>query len=202
MQQRHSTLGEQPVPQLGADLAAIDCVHCCTAVIRAQYVTMQSMCGIRQQAGAKPFAARGQQVHKLGRTTRVAASNGSTGGNTTIHKLIEKEGILMVPGASAGLHSIHTAAAVCRVTAAVNMHRSCHPACMFTVHSGSCCANNAPVNSICVAAGCYDALSGKVLAEAGHKAAFVSGYAVSDVPALVCHVWLMLSAVWVVQSSV
>jgi hypothetical protein len=27
-------------------------------------------------------------------------------------------------------------------------------------------------------AGCYDALSGKVLAEAGHKAAFVSGYAV------------------------
>lgn len=82
------------------------------------------MCGIRQQAGAKPFAARGQQVHKLGRTARVAASNGSTGGNTTIHKLIEKEGILMVPG-------------------------------------------------------CYDALSGKVLAEAGHKAAFVSGYAVS-----------------------
>lgn len=27
--------------------------------------------------------------------------------------------------------------------------------------------------------GCYDALSAKVLAEAGHKAAFVSGYAVS-----------------------
>jgi 2-methylisocitrate lyase-like PEP mutase family enzyme len=26
--------------------------------------------------------------------------------------------------------------------------------------------------------GCYDALSGKVLADAGHKAAFVSGYAV------------------------
>jgi hypothetical protein len=47
-------------------------------------------------------------VHKLGRTTRVAASNGSTGGNTTIHKLIEENGILMVPGASAALASIQS----------------------------------------------------------------------------------------------
>jgi hypothetical protein len=108
VQDRHSTLGEQPVPQLGADLAVFDCVQCCTVVVPAQQGTMQSMCRIRQQAGSKPFAARGQQVHKLGRTTRVAASNGSTGGNTTIHKLIEENGILMVPGASAALASIQS----------------------------------------------------------------------------------------------
>jgi hypothetical protein len=53
-------------------------------------------------------------VHKLGRTTRVAASNGSTGGNTTIHKLIEQEGILMVPGAS-GVLAIALAHSSCRV---------------------------------------------------------------------------------------
>jgi hypothetical protein len=93
------------VPHLSADLAAFDCLHYCPVVVRLPKVTMQSMCPIRQQAGAKPFAARGQQVHKLGRTTRAAASNGSTGGNTTIHKLIEQEGVLMVPGAYGARHS-------------------------------------------------------------------------------------------------
>lgn len=47
--------------------------------------------------------------------------------------------------------------------------------CLSLVQAG-CDALGVPVLWL---AGCYDALSAKVLAEAGHKAAFVSGYAVS-----------------------
>eukprot|EP00878_Enallax_costatus_P003766 GHUV01003982.1.p1 GENE.GHUV01003982.1~~GHUV01003982.1.p1 ORF type:complete len:348 (+),score=58.38 GHUV01003982.1:155-1198(+) len=73
-------------------------------------------------AGVTPFTSRRLHPRVV---SRAASSNGqSVERNTTIHRLIKENGILLVPG-------------------------------------------------------CYDALSGKVLADAGHKAAFVSGYAVS-----------------------
>ncbi|KAF8064649.1 carboxyvinyl-carboxyphosphonate phosphorylmutase [Scenedesmus sp. PABB004] len=83
-------------------------------------------------SGRAGVAGRAGVTRPRMQQTRLAVRAGAGGGNgqatatgrTTIHRLIEEAGILMVPG-------------------------------------------------------CYDALSAKVLAGAGHKAAFVSGYAVS-----------------------